>query len=195
VLSAAALARLVELAPGPGSVPAWPRRLWTGWDHAGPGAVAAPEDRRRHLNAYPETAGLARVAAAVRDHLRGHGGDLVTGHGGLAPRGTCAARPAADRRARRDSVICQPEPAIGRARCRQLLRNRRPGQDASVKDSAAFLDAYQPPGRRWPSGATRPAGTRRLCSSAVRCKIQSLDVDPGQIRPGMKPEPACAWPG
>src|SRR6516162_2608644 len=45
-LSAAALARLVELAPDPGSVPSLaPSPSYAGWDHAGPGLWPAPEDR------------------------------------------------------------------------------------------------------------------------------------------------------
>jgi hypothetical protein len=74
-LSAAALARLVELAPDPGSVPSLaPSSSWTGWDHAEPGLWPAPEDRDADLNAYPQRRWLARVAAAIRDHLRVYGG-------------------------------------------------------------------------------------------------------------------------
>jgi hypothetical protein len=44
VLSAAALVRLVALAPAPGSVPDLaPSPSWTGWDHAGPGLWPAPK--------------------------------------------------------------------------------------------------------------------------------------------------------
>ena len=67
-LSAAALARLVELGPDPGAVPSLaPSPSWTGWDHAEPGLWPTSEELDVDLNAYPEPQWLARVAAAVRD--------------------------------------------------------------------------------------------------------------------------------
>ncbi len=91
-LSAAALARLVALAPDPGSVPDLaPSPSWTGWDHPGPGLWPAPEDRDVDSNAYAEPRWLARVAAAVRDQLRGYATDPVIGHA-TGTRRTCAGR-------------------------------------------------------------------------------------------------------
>ena len=128
VLSAAALACLVELAPGPGSVPGLaPAPSWTGWDHAGSGLWPAPEDRDVDLNAYPEPRWLARVAAAVRDYLRGHGGDPVIGHGDWHQGNLCWYGPQLIAVHDWDSVICQPA-GHRRARCRQLPRHRGPGQ-------------------------------------------------------------------
>ena len=59
-LSAAALARLVELAPG--RCRAWPRRdPGPGWDHTEPGLWPAPEDLDVDLNACPEPWWLASI--------------------------------------------------------------------------------------------------------------------------------------
>ena len=74
-------------------MPARPASLGSGspsrWDHAEPGLWPAPEERDVDLNAYPEPQWLARVAAAVRDQLRGHRGDLVIGHGDRHPENLC----------------------------------------------------------------------------------------------------------
>src|SRR5580658_9260056 len=47
------------------------------------------EDRDVDLNDYPEPRWLARVASAVRDRLRGHGGDPVIGHSDWHPGNLC----------------------------------------------------------------------------------------------------------
>ena len=112
-LSAAALARLVELAPDPGSVPSLaPSPSWAGWDHTEPGLWPEPEDRDVDLNACPEPRWLDRVAAAVRDRLRGHTSDLVIGHGDWHPENLRWHGPHLIAVHDWDSVICQPEPAI-----------------------------------------------------------------------------------
>jgi hypothetical protein len=67
-LSAAALA--CQAGPGRGPAGRLTRRK-----------AALPEDRDVDLNAHPEPWWLARVAAAVRDQLRGHADDPVIGHG------------------------------------------------------------------------------------------------------------------
>ena len=112
-LSAAALARLVELAPDPGSVPSLaPSPSWAGWDHTERGLWPEPEDRDVDLNACPEPRWLDRVAAAVRDRLRGHTSDLVIGHGDWHPENLRWHGPHLIAVHDWDSVICQPEPAI-----------------------------------------------------------------------------------
>ena len=57
-LSAAALARLVELAPDHGSVPSLaPSPSWADWDHTEPGLWPTPEDRDVDLNACRNRSG------------------------------------------------------------------------------------------------------------------------------------------
>jgi Phosphotransferase enzyme family len=85
-LSAAGLARLVELAPGPGSVPSLaPSPSWVGWDHTEPGLWPRSDDVDADLNAYPEPPWLDRLAAAARDRLRASASDPVIGHGDWHP--------------------------------------------------------------------------------------------------------------
>jgi Phosphotransferase enzyme family len=180
-LSAAALARLVELAPGPGRVPSLaPSPSWAGWDHAGPGLWPAPEDRDVDLNACPQPRWLARVAAAVRDRLRGHAGDPVIGHGDWHPENLRWNGPQLIAVHDWDSVICQPEPAIAGLAAASFLG--LDGPVASVEDSAAFLDAYQRArGRRWAAGDYAAAWAAGLWQRAFDAKTRSLDGDPGQI--------------
>jgi hypothetical protein len=182
-LSAAALARLVELAPDPGSVPSLaPSPSYAGWDHAEPGLWPAPEDRDVDLNAYPEPQWLARVAAAVRERLLGHRGDLVIGHGDWHPENLCWQGPQLIAVHDWDSVICQPEPAIAGLAAASFLGIDDPARLASVEDSAAFLDAYQHArGRRWTSADYAACWAAGLWQRAFDAKTRSLNGDPEQI--------------
>jgi hypothetical protein len=181
--SAAALARLVELAPDPASVPSLaPSPSWAGWDHAKPGLWPTPEDRDADLNAYREPQWLDRVAAAVRDRLRRHRGDPVIGHGDWHPENLVWHGPRLIAVHDWDSVICQPEPAIaGLAAASFLGIDDLPGL-ASAEDSAAFLDAYQQArGCRWAAGDYAACWAAGLWQRAFDAKIQSLNGDPGPI--------------
>ena len=199
-LSAAALARLVELAPDPGPVPSLaPSPSFAGWDHAEPASWPAPEDRDVDLNAYPEPQWLARVAAAVRDHLCCHAGDPVIGHGDWHPGNQCWHGQQLIAVHDWDSVICQPEPAIAGlaavsfrgiekrfdAQSLAMLLRRGiedPARLARVEDSAAFLDAYQQArGCRWTSADYAACWAAGLWQRAFDAKTRSLDGDPEQI--------------
>ncbi len=175
-LSAARLAHLVELAPGPGSVPSLtPSPSWVGWDHTEPGLWPTSEDVDADLNAYPEPQWLDRVAAAVRDRLRTYARDPVIGHGDWHPdnlrwqgRKLIAVHDW-------DSVISQPEPAIAGFAAVSFLGIDPPGPLASVEDSAAFLDAYQQArGCRWTSEDCAAFWAAGLWQRAVDAKTHSL---------------------
>ncbi len=183
--SAAALARLVELAPDPGSVPSLaPSPSYAGWDHAGPGLWPRPEDRDVDLNACPGPQWLDRVAAAVRDRLRRHGGTPVIGHGDWHPENL-------DWQGSRlvavhdwDSVICQPEPAIAGLAAASFLGIDDLPEMAGVEDSAAFLDAYQQArGCRWTAADYAACWAAGLWLRAFDAKTCSIDGDPEQILP------------
>ena len=182
-LSAGALARLVELAPDPRSVPSLaPSPSWTGWDHAEPGLWPTPEDGDVDLNAYPEPQWLARVAAAVRDQLRCQGGDPVIGHGDWWPGNLRWQGQHLIAVHDWDSVICQPEPAIAGLAAASFLGIDDPTRMANVEDSAAFLDAYQQArGRRWTPHDYAACWAAGLWQRAVDAKTRSLDGDPEQI--------------
>jgi len=182
-LSAAALARLVELAPDPASVPSLtPSPSCAGWDHTEPGLWPTPEDRDVDLNAYPQPQWLARVAAAVRGHLRGHAGDPVIGHGDWYPENLRWHGPQLIAVHDWDSVICQPEPAIAGLAAASFLGIDGPPGMANVEDSAAFLDAYQAArGRRWTSQDYAACWAAGLWQRAFDAKTRSLDGDPEQV--------------
>jgi hypothetical protein len=182
-LSAAALARLVELAPDPGSVPSLaPSPSWAGWDHTEPGLWPRPEDRDVDLNAYLEPQWLARVAAAVLDRLRGHIGVPVIGHGDWYPENLRWHGTQLIAVHDWDSVICQPEPAIAGLAAVSFLGIGGPAGTASVQDSAAFLDAYQQArGRRWTSQDYAASWAAGLWQRAFDAKTRSIDGDPKQI--------------
>jgi hypothetical protein len=182
-LSAAALARLVQLAPDPGSVPSLaPSPSYAGWDHTEPGLWPTPEDRDVDLNAHPQPQWLARVAAAVRDHLRGYRGDPVIGHGDWHPENLRWQGPRLIAVHDWDSVICQPEPAIAGLAAASFLGIGGPPGMAAVEDSAAFLDAYQQArGRQWTSRDYAACWAAGLWQRAFDAKTRSLDGDPEQI--------------
>jgi Phosphotransferase enzyme family len=182
-LSAAGLARLVELAADSRSVPSLaPSPSWAGWDHPGPGLWPAPEDRDVDLNACPGPRWLDRVAAAVRDQLRGYRGDPVIGHGDWHPENLRWHGSQLIAVHDWDSVICQPEPAIAGLAAATFLGIDGPAALADVEDSAAFLDAYQDArGCRWTSGDYAACWAAGLWQRAFDAKTRSLDGDPEQI--------------
>jgi hypothetical protein len=186
-LSAAALARLVELAPNPASVPSLaPSPSWVGWDHTGPGLWPRPEDRDVDLNAYPEPQWLARVAAAVRGrlrgHLRAHPGGPVIGHGDRHPENVRWHGTQLIAVHDWDSVVCQPEPAIAGLAAASFLGIDDLRGMATVEDSTAFLDAYQHArARRWTPADYTACWAAGLWQRAFDAKTRSLDGDPEQI--------------
>lgn len=182
-LSAAGLAHLVELAPDPRSVPSLaPSPSYAGWDHTEPVLWPAPEDRDVDLNAHPEPRWLDRVAAAVRDQLRGHGGDPVIGHGDWHPENMYWHGSQLTAVHDWDSVICQPEPAIAGLAAASFLGIGGQAPLANVEESTAFLEAYQQArGRRWTSRDYAACWAAGLWQRAFDAKTVSLGGDPEQI--------------
>jgi Ser/Thr protein kinase RdoA (MazF antagonist) len=184
VLSAAALARLVELAPDPDSIPSLaPSPSWTGWDHTEPGLWPTPDDFDVDLNSRPGPRWLDRVAAAVRDHLGGHAGQPVIGHGDWHPDNLVwhGARLMAVHDW--DSVICQPEPAIAGLAAASFLGLGATTGLATIDDSAAFLDAYVGArGRPWTPAERAASWAAGLWQRAFDAKLQSVGGgDPEQV--------------
>jgi len=183
VLSAAALGRLVELAPSPGSVPSLtPSPSWVGWDHTEPVLWPRTEDSDADLNAYPEPRWLDRVAASVRDLLRAAESDPVIGHGDWHPENLRWQGSELLAVHDWDSVICQPEPTIAGFAAVSFLGIEDPAQLATVEDSAVFLAAYQQArGCRWTVRDQSIFWAAGLWQRAVDAKTRSLDGDAGQI--------------
>ena len=184
-LSAAALARLVEEAPDPGSVSSLaPSPSWVGWDHTEPGLWPTSDDVDTDLNAYPEPQWLDRAAAAARQHLRAYARDPVIGHGDWHPGNLRWQGAKLIAVHDWDSVICQPEPAIAGFAAVSFLGVEPPATQASVEDSAVFLDAYQQArGCRWTSEDCAAFWAAGLWQRAVDAKTLSLNGDPEQVLP------------
>jgi hypothetical protein len=182
-LSAAALARLVELAPSPGSVPSVaPSPSFCGWDHTEPGLWPGPEDFDVDLNAHPGPQWLDQLAAAVRDLLRVPVSDPVIGHGDWHPENVRWQGSTLTAVHDWDSMICQPEPAIAGMAAVSFLGIGDPDPLASVEDSAAFLDAYQQArGCRWTSRECAAFWAGGLWQRAFDAKTRSVDADPEQV--------------
>lgn len=185
VLSAAALARLVELAPSPGSVPGLtPSPSFSGWDHTEPGLWPRPEDFDVDLNAHAEPQWLDRVAAAVRDLLRVRVSDPVIGHGDWHPENVRWQGSELAAVHDWDSIICQPEPAIAGFAAVSFLGIGGPAPLATVEDSAAFLDAYQRArGCHWTSPECAAFWAAGLWQRGFDAKTLSISInaDPEQI--------------
>jgi Phosphotransferase enzyme family len=182
VLSAAGLARLVELAPNPGSVPSLtPSPSWVAWDHSEPVLWPGLEDRDVDLNAWSEPRWLDRVAAAARDVLRAVSSDPVIGHGDWHPENLRWRGSELVAVHDWDSVICQPEPAIAGFAAVSFLGIEAP-ELACVADSAAFLAAYQQArGCRWTARDESAFWVAGLWQRAVDAKTWSLNGDAEQI--------------
>jgi hypothetical protein len=182
-LSAAALARLVELAPSPVSVPSlMPSPSFSGWDHTEPRLWPRPEDFDVDLNAHHEAPWLDRVAAAVRDLLRGGVGDPVIGHGDWHPENVRWQGSELTAVHDWDSVICQPEPAIAGMAAVSFLGIGGPAPLASAADSSAYLDAYQlARGCRWTPRECAAFWAAGLWQRAFDAKTQSIGADPEQV--------------
>jgi Phosphotransferase enzyme family len=182
-LSAAALARLVELAPRPGSVPSLsPSPSWVGWDHTERGLWPRPEDRDADLNAYPGPQWPDRVAAAVRSHLLGYASNPVIGHGDWHPENLRWRGSDLVAVHDWDSVICQPEPVIAGFAAVSFLGIDPRTPVAGEEDSAGFLDAYrQARGCRWTSADYAASWAAGLWQLAFDAKTHALDGDPEQV--------------
>ena len=182
-LSAAALARLVELAPSPGSVPSLtPSPSWVGWDHDEPALWPRPEERDVDLNAYPEPHWLDRVAAAARGHLRAVAGTPVIGHGDWHPDNVRWRGRELTAVHDWDSIICQPEPAIAGFAAVSFLGIGGETPLAGVDDSAEFLDAYQQArGCSWTSRDCTVFWAAGLWQRAFDAKVASIGGDPEQV--------------
>jgi hypothetical protein len=185
VLSAAALARLVELAPSPRSVPSLaPSPSFSGWDHTEPGLWPRPEDLDVDLNAHPGPRWLDRVAAAVRDLLGVRVSDPVIGHGDWHPENVRWQGSELTAVHDWDSVICQPEPAIAGMAAVSFLGLGGPDPLATIEDSAAFLEAYQHArGLGWTSRECAAFWAAGLWQRAFDAKTLSIGGDPERILP------------
>lgn len=178
--SAAGLARLVSLAPGPDSVPSLaPSPGYAGWDHDQVGLWPTPTDGSPDYNACPEPEWADRAAAAVRERLRACRRAPLIGHGdwwdGNLVWDGCDLLAVHDW----DSVICQPEPVIAGLAAAEFVGFGGPQGPATVEQSATFLDAYvQARGLRWDTADREVAWAAGLWVRAFDAKEAANHGDP-----------------
>jgi hypothetical protein len=156
---AALLARLIETAPAPGSVPALtPSPPWTGWDHPGRRLWPDRDEHGRDLNLVKGPAWVDDTARRVRQRLTSRLGRVRVGHGDWESQNI--------RWTDRDpvvvhdwdSVIAQPETAIVGLAAAVWPRQDRADQTASLEQTADFITSYQHLARRpWDSSEVRVA--------------------------------------
>jgi Phosphotransferase enzyme family len=181
--SAAALARLVSLAPRPDSVPSLgPSPGLVAWDHDQVGLWPTPNDGNPDLNTFPQPIWLDRVAAAVRHRLTAHRRPALIGHGdwvnGNLVWDGCNLLAAHDW----DSVICQPEPAVAGFAAATHLGLGGPQGHATVEQSTTFLDAYvQARGLHWATADREAAWAAGLWVRAFDAKEAAQHGDPDAV--------------
>ena len=141
---AAALAWLTASAPSPnGSEPLDPPPPWTAWNHGGSGLWPRPDDRDIDLNAVDGPPWLDEVGAAVQRRLSEANGVTVVGHGDFYAGNI---RWNGDRLHvvhDWDSVITAPETVIAGLAAAVFPATGRQGEEATVDETASFLEAYQ----------------------------------------------------
>jgi hypothetical protein len=176
--SAAALARVVSLAPHPDAVPGLaPSPGFLAWDHDEPGVWPTPADGNPDLNASPGPRWLDRVAAAVRERLTAYGQPSVIGHGDWSAQNLGWDGVELLAVHDWDSVICQPEAAIAGLAAAQIL-----GFGTTVEHSAAFLDAYeQARGVPWEAADREAAWAAGLWVRAFDAKDAARYGDPDTV--------------
>ena len=180
VHSAAALARLIELAPEPTLMPPLaPSPSWAGWDHAGLGVWPVSEQVDTNLNDTLEPLWLTRVAVALRGALRSHGGMPVIGHGDWHPENLRWRGVQLVAAFDWDSAICQPEPAIVGLAAVSFRGIQNISTMATVNESAAFIAAYQNArGCTWTPQDNAMSWAAGLWQRVVDAKVESLTGDP-----------------
>jgi Phosphotransferase enzyme family len=156
---AALLARLIESAPTPASVPdLTPSPPWTGWDH--PGLRLWPDfDEHGHdLNLVAGPDWIDDAARRVSERLTSTSGRAVIGHGDWEFQNIRWTDGDPLVVHDWDSVIAQPETAIVGLAAAVWPRESRPDQTASVAQTADFITCYQHfAGREWDRSEIRDA--------------------------------------
>jgi len=141
---AAALARLITLAPDPGTVPSLaPAPPWVGWDHPENGVWPLPDDRDADLNAVPGPSWLDDGAARVRARLCRYQAPVVIGHADWEAQNVFWRNSRLHVVHDWDSAVSLPEATIaGAAAAVYAVRGER-GGFATVTRTEEFLDAYE----------------------------------------------------
>lgn len=176
---AAALARLVRLAPPPADLSTLaPSPPWVGWDHADPGLWPPPDDSDADLNAAHDPPWIDDAGRRVRARLAHCKLPLVTGHADWESQNLRWRGAELYVVHDWDSLAAQPEAAVAGAAAAVYPADGAPLTDATVAETDAFLRAYAGArGRPWSADEQQIAWAAGLWVRVFNARKASLRPD------------------
>ena len=178
---AAALARLVELAPQVSAVSTLePSPPWSYWDHHEDGPWPWPDDMNMDLNTRPGPAWLDDAAIRIRRRLERCAEPPVVGHCDWESQNIRWRRGRLHVVHDWDSVISKPEAAIAGQAAAAFAATGGPGEHATVAQSAQFLAAYERArSRPWTADEQEVAWASGAWVVAFNAKKDTVDAGRG----------------
>jgi hypothetical protein len=178
---AAALARLIELAPRASAVATLePPPPWSYWDHHEDGPWPWPDDMNVDLNMRPGPAWLDDAAIRIRSRLERCSQPPVVGHCDWESQNIRWRRGRLHVVHDWDSVISQPEAAIAGQAAAAFAATGAPGEHATVAQSAQFLAAYEGArGQPWTDDDLQVAWASGAWVVAFNAKKDTVDSGRG----------------
>ncbi|HLF78579.1 MAG TPA: hypothetical protein VJB57_13945 [Dehalococcoidia bacterium] len=178
---ASALAQLVGLAPSPPSLPSLaPQLPWVGWDYEGPGIWPAADDLDDDLNSREDPTWLDELGTRVRLRFLEFEGACVVGHGDWESQNLRWLGRELHVVHDWDSVAAMPEPMLAGAAGAIYTVNEWPLSDATIEETAAFLEAYEEARReRWNADARQVFWATGLWVKAFNAKKETFRGNAG----------------
>jgi hypothetical protein len=178
---AAALARLIELAPRASAVATLqPPPPWSYWDHHEDGPWPWPDDMNMDLNMRPGPAWLDSAAVCIRSRLERCSQPPVIGHCDWESQNIRWRRGRLHVVHDWDSVISEPEAAIAGQAAAVFAATGGPGEHATVAQSAQFLAAYERArGHPWTDDELQVAWATGAWVVAFNAKKDTVDAGRG----------------
>jgi hypothetical protein len=191
-LFAAALARLVRLAPAAGSLPTlWPPPPWVWWDHAEDGAWPPPDDLDCDLNSVAEPEWLTDIAQRVRRRLLAWTEHPVVGHADWYSENLRWVGERLHAVYDWDSVAALPEAALAGAAAAIFTSASQPGGEATLEQTDQFLASYADArGRRWTTSEYEVCWAAGLWTRAFDAKKETVTQGAGPIGERLRAEAA-----
>lgn len=173
---AAVLAEFVELAPPASTVPPLaPPPAWLAWRHRERGTWPRPASTRADLNACSGPAWLDAAAARARRRLLALRDRPVIGHGDFEAQNIRWAGARLVAVHDWDSVVALPETAIAGAAAAVFPTDGPRGRQATVAETAAFLDHYESRRRAFTATEREAAWAAGLWVLAYKSKIETVE--------------------
>jgi hypothetical protein len=191
-LFAAALARLVRLAPAADSLPTlWPPPAWVWWDHAEDGAWPPPDDLDCDLNSVAEPGWLTDIAQRARRRLLACAEPPVVGHADWYSENLRWVGERLHVVYDWDSVAALPEAALAGAAAAIFTSAGQPGGEATLDQSDHFLTAYAiARGRQWTKSEYEVCWAAGLWTRAFDVKKETVTEGAGPLSERLRAEAA-----